>query len=273
MSDAPETLRDLQAWMQQAVSRPHGPVDAVDERIQPSARQSAAERLEIYHSAYFARLIEVMQSMFPGLRFALEDEAFDELAVAYLQQHPPRSYTLNVLADRFVDFLVRTRPPRTSDVPDWADFVINLARLEAAIDEVFDGPGIEGEPLLDPQALTQLDAAAAGELQLKLAPCVRLLALAFPLLDWYTALRRDEKPALPAPEPSWLALHRRDYVVRRIPLERAEFVLLSALGEGQPLGAAIAAAAAVISPDELSALSAKLGDWFRDWAAAGMVRW
>jgi len=270
MSDAPQSLRDLQAWMQQAVSSPHGPADNVDDRIQASASQTAAERFEIYHAAYFARLIEVLQSMFPGLRFALEDEAFDELALAYLQQHPPRSYTLNMLADRFVDFLQQTRPPRAGDAPDWADFVIDLARLEAAIDEVFDGPGVEGAPLLDPQALAQLDAAAAGALQLKLAPCVRLLALEFPLQDWYTAFRRDERPPLPSPEPSWLALHRRDFVVRRIPLERAEFALLSALAEGQPLGSAIAAAAAVISPGELSA---KLGGWFRDWAAAGMIRW
>jgi hypothetical protein len=268
MNDPPANLRDLQAWMQHAITHPHGmhsaaSADEIAKRIGSSQRQSAQDRLEIYHRAYFARLIEVLHEMFPVLLHALEAQTFDALALAYLEQHPPQSYTLNRLADRFVDFLQRTRPPRNSDSPDWADFMIDLARMEVAVEEVFDGPGSEQAPAFDAAFLMQIAPESASELRLPLAPSVRLLEFEFPISDYYAAVRGGESPALPAPERSWLCLYRRDYIVRRLSLSEAQFALLTALYEGDTLGAALEAALP-LEPD----LSHCLQAWFRDWAAA-----
>lgn len=276
MSDAPKDLRDLQAWMQAAITHPRGALATTDAAtvraaVQSSASQNSLERLGIYHRAYYARLIEVMRGLFPALVHALQQETFDTLALAYLEQHPPRSYTLNLLADRFVDFLRVTRPARShNDTADWADFVIDVARLEVAIDEVFDGPGIEDAAPLDPCELANLAAGDANTLLLHLAADVQVLEFRFPLNDYYTAFRREESPPIPPAGQSWLALHRRDYVVRRFPLNIGEYAVLKAISEGAPLGEAAAAALTHVSAAKLPPL---LQQWFFTWAAAGIVRW
>jgi hypothetical protein len=271
MSDAPPLLRALQAWMHGAITQPRGlmaSAEEVEALVLPSARQTARERLAIYHQAYFARLLEVLREVFPVLLIALERETFDALALAYLEQHPPTAYSLNRLADQFVDFLRATRPPREdANAPDWADFMIDVARLETTIEEVFDGPGSEGAAPLDASALAALSSEDVGAQRLQLAPSVRLLASDFPLHDYYTAARRAESPPLPAPSPSWQVIYRRDFVVRRLPLTAPAFALLSALAQQQSLSLALEAALALSSPADLAP---QLPAWFQQWSAEGL---
>jgi hypothetical protein len=59
---------------------------------------------------------------------------------------------------------------------------------------------------------------------------------------------------------------RRDFIVRRHELTERQFVLLSALGAGETIGAAIEQAAA-IPGGNLDQFALDLGEWFRDWAA------
>jgi hypothetical protein len=104
-----------------------------------------------------------------------------------------------------------------------------------------------------------------------------LLAFRFPLNDFYTALRDDAvpdkeaAPQIPEPAETFLALTRRDYIVRRHRLERAQFELLEALSSGQPLGAAIEQASSLAGSD-LESFAANLQSWFRDWTAAGFFQ-
>jgi hypothetical protein len=56
------------------------------------------DRLAIYGTAYYARLLECLLEEFPVLVHALGEELFDAFAVGYLQKYPSRSYTLNDLA-------------------------------------------------------------------------------------------------------------------------------------------------------------------------------
>lgn len=245
----PARLAELQAWMMRAIAAG----EAGDDWVLPSQQQSAGERLGVYHHAYLARLQDCLREQFPVLTAALGREAFDQFAAEYVQRHPPASYTLNHLADRFVEHLQSTRP---LDVPSpgWPDFLIDLARLERTVDEVFDGPGVENLRPIDVGELTWL---SPEELRLTPAPCLRLLALAFPVDDYYTAAKGGESPRWPEPAPSWLAITRREYVVRRIPLERAEFQVLHALASGQPLGQALDACEES-SPEQVR-------EWFAAW--------
>jgi hypothetical protein len=262
MSDAPLELRELQAWMQQALLQPDSSVN-VAENITASARQSSAERLAIYQRAYLARLLGVMRDMFPALTATLGEATFDALAQAYLQAHPSSSYTLNRLGEQFADYLHAMRPPREADALDWADFVIELARLEHAIEDVFDGPGPEQEKPIDAASLAALSAAEAESLQVRIAPGLRLLAFAFPLNDFYSAFRSGATADIPAPKPTWLALYRRDYVVRRLPLTQPSFDVLQALASGETLAAALAKSG--------SAAAADVQTWFQAWTAAGLL--
>ena len=191
-------------------------------------------------------------------------ETFDGFAFGYLQAYPSRSYTLGHLGANFGRFLSETRP----DDADWPDFLIDLATLEWTFSQVFDGPGVEGKPLLEAAALREIPPERWGEVRLEMVPCLKLLALRFPVNAFYTAARHGETPPIPEPGESWLAVTRRDFIVRRHELSRPQFELLSALIAGDPLEAAIARATESPGAD-FETIAARLGDWFQTWAAEG----
>ena len=280
-------LARVQRWMQAVISHPGGvgpgaesaeaqrhlsvAPDAIEQVILPSQRMSGEERLAIYANAYFARLLECLRAVFPYTAKTVGEEAFDELTLGYLERYPSRSYTLERLGAEFTRYLEETRPDRDAEgrpTETWPDFLIELAGLEWAIGEVFDGPGVERRPLLSVEDLRAISPERWPQARIAAAPCLRLLALKFPLNDFYTALRNDEQPEIPEPAESYLALSRREYVVRRHALERPQFELLSALVAGESLGSAIERAASV-SPAGFDALAANLEKWFREWTAAG----
>ncbi len=253
------SLDSLQRWMLAAITQPAG-VDRVaqlEEIILPSRQQTSAERLAVYSSAYFARLLEVLRELFPCLRSAVGEELFDQFAMHYLQAHPPVSYTLNRLADRFADFLAATRPPDD----DASGFAVDLARLEHAIDEVFGGPGPEDLPANDSRA------TFAGDRPLPLVPSFRLLWFDFPASNYFTAWKAGQRPAWPAASEQFVALLRRDYIVRRYELSRLQFELLSQLAAGQTLDVALAS----IAPQapSIDGLAADVRQWFTLWSAKG----
>jgi hypothetical protein len=267
----PTPLAELQAWMLDAIRQPGANVPAPDINalIVASRQQTANERLAVYSHAYFARLHDVLAELFPCLRHAVGDELFAEFAAGYLAAYPPTSYTLHRLADHFPEYLEATRP---ADAPALA-FVVDLARLEQAIDRVFDGPGPEELP---PFAFP-VGGANAEQLQLMLVPGMELLALRFPASSYFTSWKNGEADQWPPAALQYVALFRRDFVVRRFELSRVQYMLLEQIASGATLAAAIDAAVSAdadsdSSPKRLSPdaeLEEVLHDWFAMWGAAG----
>ncbi len=250
-----------------------GPGEAA-QVITRSQALTSIERLGIYGRAYFARLLECVREEFPVLKHALGDEAFDAFAAGYLQRYPSRSYTLVDLGKRFPQFLAETRPAADEGdefASDWPDFLIDLATLEQTFSEVFDGPGTEKMPLLDPEQFQSISTDEWPEARLESSLCLRLLALRFPVHRYFTAVRRKENPDLPQRSEICLAVSRRDYIVRHYELSPPAYRILKALQAGATVGEAIARA---IESDDADAdrLSANLAEWFRDWAAEGFFR-
>jgi hypothetical protein len=101
-------------------------------------------------------------------------------------------------------------------------------------------------------------------------PCLRLLAFRYPVHSYFTAVRRKEEVEYPEPADTFLAVTRRDFVVRHYELSRPAYELLSALLAGRPIGEAIQMAAAVGL--DLDHLEANLRQWFYDWAAEGFFQ-
>ena len=282
-------LGQIQRWMQAAIMHPVGVAEGIasaearghidvgpDEAesvVTRSRTLTALERLAIYGYAYYARLLECLREEFPVLKHALGEEVFDAFAVGYLQQYPSRSYTLFQLGANFPRYLAETRPEGGGEgLPaDWPDFLIDLATLERTFNEVFDGPGVEGERLLDADRLRALSAERLLEARLVGVPCLRLLVLRYPVHQYFTAVRRHEDPDPPGPAETCLAVTRRRYVVRHFELSRPAYELLHALVAGEPVGVAISRAAESAGPD-LERLATNLQVWFHDWAAEGFFR-
>jgi len=117
--------------------------------------------------------------------------------------------------------------------------MIDLARLEWSIEKVFDGPGVEHEPLLTVDDLLSIPQDSWAEARLLTVPCLMLLAFQFPVNDYYTAFRKDEDPPLPESAESYLALTRRDYIVRRYGLSGPQYRVLKSLVDGKTVGESI----------------------------------
>ena len=184
-------LGQLQRWMQDVITHPAGVnPEGVDDAIQPSATLTPVQRLAIYHRSYHERLLETFRSLFPALRHSLGDELFDRFALGYLQVHPPASFTLARVADRFPQWLEETSPAGDEA---WTAFIIELATFEHAYREVFDG--------VTPQ---------------------RSFRFRHPVHRYQAAVRRGGSPELPAPEPAFVLLclrHDRVVVHELTPVE------------------------------------------------------
>jgi putative DNA-binding protein len=253
-----EQLDRLQRWMLTAITDPvNRAPDALDELILPSRQQSAAERLAVYNRAYFARLLDVLRELLPCTRFAVGDELFDQFAVGYLQAHPPNRYTLSRLSDDLVDYLDATRPA------DWGRFVVELARLEQAIDRIFDAPGPEGSPPL------VIPYDACDSLRLSFVPGFELHAFDHPVSTFYTEWKAGRQPPWPQAAQQCLALFRRDYVVRRFELTMPQYELLLSISGGKTLAEALIASANAASAGPLDHLAAEFRRWFTLWTANG----
>jgi len=290
MSESRHTLDELQRWMQAVITHPGGvsagiasddarrKIAIVPEQAERVVNRSqaltAVERLQIYHHAYFARLLDCLREEYSVLAAALGSELFDAFAVAYLETHPSQSYTLGRLGMKFPEFLEQTRPRETagqSETAAWPEFMIDLARLERVVNEVFDGPGVEGESLLDAGRLQQISPDRWSDAHLVCVPCLRLVKLRYPVNDYFTAIRRGEQPAIPEPGSAYVAVTRRDYRVVRYPLDAAPYELLRALIDGEPVAKAIERAARASYLDDAQ-LAAALQTWFRLWTAEGFFR-
>jgi hypothetical protein len=284
MKHAPPPLERLQQWTQAAVTHPGGVVrgvesfaaangtaaSAIEHVVTRSRAMTAVERLEIYNRAYFARLLECLREEYSALAAALGQDLFDTFAVGYLQECPPGSYTLADLGARFPEYLAATRPTPGSEQgseADWPEFLVDLARLERAINEVFDGPGVEGRRLLSAERLREIPAERWPDVRLVCVPCLRLMTFGFPVNDCFTAIRASERWDVPRREPSFVAISRRDYRVFRHPLAVKQFELLHGLAMGETIGAIITRLAPERAQDEQFA--ARLHGWFFDGATAG----
>lgn len=253
------TLLDVQRRMAAAVMEPLTSADTMRPRrhdgvvmaqdapefIKPSATLSSLERLEIYNRQYWFRLFDSFEDDFPGLKAVLGQKRFERLMRAYIADCPSTSYTLRDLGVGLFDWIVEHEEFTGADHVPAQDMV----RLEWAHIEAYDGASY---PTLAPEYL----AAITGETCLGLQPCVRLLALSYPVDEFLVRLRQDIPASSDASSnnasttrklhpvrrkvsvsamPIWLAVHRQDFTVYYKRLQREEFQMLVALQSGQSL--------------------------------------
>jgi hypothetical protein len=278
MSDRMPDLDRLQRWFQAVIMHPDGIVpgmlgpnarehmelspDELERVVTRSRSLTAAERVAIYGRAYHARLTECLEAEFRVLRQALGEDLFRMFARAYLSNCPSQSYTLADLGKGFPGYLHDTRPAEGAEEKEeaWPDFIIDLARFERAFSEVYDGPGVEGTPMLSAEGLRTL--LTDQDLHVRVTPAVslRLLTFRYPVHDYFHAARHGQEPELPAPAETFLAMNRRDYVVTTIELSATQHALLSGLLEGQTVGQSLRRAGASL-PDQRQQLIACIETW------------
>jgi hypothetical protein len=245
--------------------------------IAPNSRLTPFERLEIYNRQYWYRVLGSLAEDFPALRALLGERRFEAHSIAYLAEHPSRSFTLRNLGSKLPEWLTAN--------PEHAGrrhrLALDLARMEWAFIEAFDAP--DRDPLTQRQI-----AGLQGDSKLALQPCLQLVALNYPADDLVLELHQREKRqtseagvahedsgaevAIPKlqPRPTWLAVHRADLSVYYRRVAREEFQTLIALRSGSALGEAIEAGFAGSRIPQRQR-PGRVQEWFGSWAELGWI--
>lgn len=198
------------------------------QNINNTSRLSAEQHLNIYRRSYIERLRDCMKSQFTALAFALGDELFQMFADQYLQAYPSESYTLNNLGKKFPDYLNETRPDTGRiEKETWIDFMIELARFEFAVSEIFDEKA-ENLPILT-------DETTPDE-ELKLVPVFRLFQHQYPICRYYLDVMKNNQPVLPFEEETFCTVIRNyDYRLSLLEIKPAQYQFLSLIKQGESI--------------------------------------
>jgi PHD/YefM family antitoxin component YafN of YafNO toxin-antitoxin module len=229
-------------------------LSAADSLILPSKTLRPDQRVRIYADAYMARLVGALEEDFPALSHLVGHRAFHRLCRAYLERFPSRSWSLNPLGRRLSDFLSRREAAR------------DLAKVEVAMSEVFDGEGVEA---LKPADFAKIRPRKLALSRLELVPTFKLLELDHAVNPYIDAVRQ-EREAVPVlrRKRSWIAVYRKEFQVWRLDLKESAHAALSALQRGRTV-AQSAAAASRVWKGKPADLQAQIRRWFGEWVSEG----
>ncbi|MGE3954089.1 MAG: putative DNA-binding domain-containing protein [Parachlamydiales bacterium] len=254
---APSSLVRVQRWFGSIISRPlndGGGIQATTPRlapieleatefIRPSKTMRSHQRIELYNQQYWWRLIDVMQETY-ALTCALYGyDMFNfEMAVPYLDSHPPCSWSLNHLGEGFAEGLEgRARAAATLD---WAYHTGFTAAHHPSIREV------GGDP------------TEWMERAIQLQPHLALITLAYPYPQVRKRILAGEEVEVEE-RPTHYAIYRnRQNGMTYKELAEGELHLLLAIKGGKTLHEA----ADLLEESQAESLAYWVQDWIlRDW--------
>jgi Putative DNA-binding domain len=229
--------------------------------VKDSAREDRTVLFGVYRYAYGARLVEILGNDYPQLHAYLGDEGFAKLATAYVAAHPSDQRNARWYGRHLPGFAKETEPfaahPELSEI----------AALEKALDDAFDGP--DATPL----ALTDLAAVPPEDwprLTLTPHPTVILLRFTTNAADIWAALKDERTPPAPArlPEPQAVAVWRQGLMARFRPLDAEEAMMWNEAAKGVPFGGLCEMVATFAGEDEAELRAAT---YLKTWIETDML--
>ncbi len=225
-------LSELQLWMQKAITQQqpikHQSINT-QAVVQSTNKLSATERLGIYQTSYWLRLIDCLTAIYPALEKFTGKELFQLFAEDYLRTHPPTSYTLSELGEYFPAFLKKTKPAETQGV--WSDLIIELAEFEYLFGKTYDNEGSEELQLLTSAELLALTPSNLLKHPFQFVPNVLFPEFNYPIKNLFNQLRSKEETDYQNIKPSRTryCIFRHQYKVRIIELEEGQFQVLQGI--------------------------------------------
>lgn len=208
----------------------------------------AEAQFAVYCNAYRARLRGALRENFEVLPLVMGDEAFDELANAYIDAHPSTHYSLRWFGHQLAVFM--------AEHDDWVPHpaMVDLARMEWALRTAFDAPTFE---TLAPDALTQVQAEDWPDLRFGLHPAVQLLDMQWAVGPVWHALRAEQDHV---PPPDALGHHllvwRLGLHTQWQSLDIAATTFVQSLQAGHTFGETCEALASVVGEDSAAQTAA-----------------
>ena len=215
----------------------------------------------IYLGAYRARLAVALRDNFEVLQRALGDDAFDDLAHAYIAAQPSRFRSIRWYGDGLPAFL--DAHPEHLPHPALAD----LARMDWALRGAFDAPDAD---CLSFAELAALPASAWPQQRFPILPSLRIVDLAWAVEPIWRVLNADVEAQTSAPQPSPHALlvWRPQLECQWRAIEAVEANALRALSRGDNFAECCAALAGCDVPDPATTIVGLLQRWVADGVLA-----
>lgn len=210
----------------------------------------ASRRIGTYAEMYVARLVDVLADDYPKLRAVLGVEAFHDLATRFVRARPPRSFTIRDAGEALASYL-----ETCGDLPAWAP---DLARLERARVEVFDGP--------DASTMSRDDLAAVPierfpDVVLAFVPSSMLVRIQWTVDDLWSAIEDGTPHEPPERSVRSVLVWRRDLRVLHRTLDADEAALATLVASRASITAVSARLAELEVPHPEQRMVALLARW------------
>lgn len=249
-------LREEMGDMQDAILSGEAQAMQPGLRIVPKPDFALEAQIGVYIDGYRYRLFDIVHEDYPALRSYMGDEGFNGLLDNYIEATPSESFNVARYIEKFPAFVRDHAAP----------FAYELAVLETAISRLFDAPESE---ILGPGDLAGVTPEGFMDLTLMPRKALKLFAFSHAVNAYYTAHLEAKRPEEPDKAPSYLVVYRHEDDIWRLDLDEREFMVLSALFAGVPVGEALGAALPEDAADE-EAL-ADVQSWFGKWMGNGLL--
>ena len=224
-------------------------------------RGASASGVQVYRSAYRARLLDALRTGFARTLHWIGDEAFATAATDHIINHPPHSWTLDDYGEGFPRTLAAlfANDPEVSELA-WLEW--HLQRAFAALD----GPVLHAEDM----------AAQAGAdvdwdtLRFELVNSFTARAVRTQCAALWRAIADETAPPndLLLPAPAYLIVWRQGFSPHFKVVDAAEYAALQAVASGCTFGALCARHAAEIGDAEAVT---RIGSWLGQWIGVGLL--
>lgn len=215
-------LKDLQKNFKQHLVA--GNLEILPDIISTEAL-SNIDRLAIYGNAYFARLIEVLESDFEAIHTLLGDDEFEKLSRRYIDTYPSRFFSLRWFGKYMEDFLRNTEPYSAHE------YLHEMAKFEWLFTDAFDAKDID---IITEAEVAAISAEGWPHLKIKLHPSVCWFRYHWNILPVWKAIKDNEEvPVLQKlNDPETCLIWREGLTTKYRTLESTESLLLDAVTDG-----------------------------------------
>ena len=204
----------------------------------------ATGAMAVYRNTVFHGAVEALRANYPVTEQIVGGEMFDQVAVDFATEHPPRTPILAMYGEAFADWL--SEQPWVRDLA----YLPDVARVERMHVRCLFAPDNAGQ--------RRERGAAAGTLRLH--PGVQFAWLSTPAMSiWLAHQQTIGSELAPDWKPEGALFARRDtYQIHALRIGRAAHRMLSGIRLGETVSAAMAAASRLYPDEDCPAVFASL---------------
>jgi hypothetical protein len=253
-----KSLRELQESFQRGILAGD---DSILAEVKDSDKEGRQVLFGVYRNAYVARLAEILADDYEQLHAYLGDQAFAKLVKAYIAANPSDQ--------RSARWFGRHLPAFVRNDATFAKHreIVEIAELEKALTDAFDGP--DAEPL-GIEALAAIAAEDWPRLVFVPQPTAIRLTFATNAADIWSALKSETAPPKPLqlPEPQAILVWRQEFMSRFRPLSTEEAMMWDEAAKGVRFGVLCEMVATFAGEDDAELRAAT---YLKGWVDMGML--